>query len=193
MRRLNSVTLLAVLGCACQNVAPLRPSQGLAGGTDPASSPNGVAISTTGGGTYDAGVIVRFSMSAVQNDLGQAAGEFHHKTELGGLAVDVSGRVTCMAVDAVNRRAWIGGVVTANRSAHPGFTTDIHQVGRDVWFRVLDAGEGQAEPDRTTFLGFEGAAGIFTSAEYCIEKIWPDDPPNARTSALLNGNIQVRP
>jgi hypothetical protein len=190
MERLGLVVALAVAGAACQNIDSVSPSSVIDGG---ASLGNGVTISATGGGMYDAGVIVSFSMSAVQKADGTAEGEFRHKTELDGLAIDVSGRVTCMAVDSIQGRAWIGGIVTTNRSEHPAFTDAIHQVGRDVWFRVLDSGEGQSEPDRTTFLGFEGAAGIITSPEYCEAQIWPDDPPNARTSPLTAGNVQVRP
>lgn len=191
MKRLTTVVVAALTGLACQNSGPLAPSPAAGGGA--ADLGSGVVISTTGGGMYDAGVIVEFSMSALQKADGTAMGEFHHKTDLGGLAVDFSGRVTCVAVDSANRRAWIGGVVTANRSEHPSFTGEINQVGRDVWFRVLDSGEGQGDPDRTTFLGFEGAAGIITSAEYCEAQIWPNDPPNDRTSPLTAGNIQVRP
>jgi hypothetical protein len=191
MKRLTTVLVAALTGLACQNSGPLTPSP--AAGSGAAELGRGVVISTTGGGMYNAGVIVEFSMSALGKADGSARGEFHHKTVLGGLAVDFSGRVTCVAVDSVNRRAWIGGVVTANRSEHPSFTGDINQIGRDVWFRVLDTGEGQTDPDRTTFLGFEGAAGIITSAEYCEAQIWPNDPPNDRTSPLTAGDIQVRP
>jgi hypothetical protein len=95
-------------------------------------------------------------------------------------------------VDAVNRRAWIGGVITKNLSEHPSFQAPRNEPGRDIWFRVLDSGEGAgADPDRTTFVGFEGDAGIITSAEYCAVQPWPDG--NARTWPVTAGNIQVRP
>jgi hypothetical protein len=58
-----------------------------------------------------------------------------------------------------------------------------------VWFRVLDGGEGHGAIDRTTFLGFEGGGGTITSAEYCAARIWP--VANARTHAVIQGNIQV--
>jgi hypothetical protein len=161
------------------------PSFGVAGG-------NGVVMSATGGGhyllqnTFD----VQFAFSALQKANGKAMGEFHQKLEVDGSVVDISGTVTCMAVDTPNRRAWIGGVVTANRSTDPAFTTPIHQPGKDVWFRVVDYGEGaDAPPDRTSFLGFEGAAGILTSAAYCAARIWPAG--DARTWPVTAGNIQV--
>jgi hypothetical protein len=38
-----------------------------------------------------------------------------------------------------------------------------------VWFRVLDTGQSSAEPDRSTFLGFEQPLpGIVTSEEIVI-------------------------
>ncbi len=189
-RRISTIVIAALAGLGCQQAPPLAPSA-VATGTAGTALANGIVISATGGGHYNAGVIVQFSMSAVQKTDGTASGEFHHKTELGGLAVDFSGTVTCMAVDSANRRAWIGGVVTANGSEHPSFTGAIHQVGRDIWFRVLDTGEGLNEPDRTTFVGFEGGGGIPTSEAYCAARIWPDG--NARTNPLTGGNIQVRP
>jgi hypothetical protein len=194
MKRLTVLTIAAVATWACQNAGPVAPSGAAPGGASATSLGKGVMISATGGGHYDLGVIVKFSMSANQKDDGTASGEFHHKTELNGLVIDFSGRVTCLSVDSANGRAWIGGVVTQNRSEDPRFTTAIHQVGRDIWFRVLDNGEGGgAAPDRTTFVGFEGGGGILTTAEYCAARIWPNDPPNDRTSPLTAGNIQVRP
>lgn len=187
--------LAAMTTVACQNSGPVAPSPVVTSAADATGLGSGVAISATGGGMYDAGVIVQFSMTANQKADGTAHGQFHHKTEIAGMTIDFSGRVTCMAVDSANGRAWIGGVVTENRSEDTRFTTAIHQVGQDVWFRVLDSGEGSASaPDRTTFLGFEGGGGIITSAEYCAAQIWPNEPtPNFRTSPLTAGNIQVRP
>lgn len=164
----------------------------LAGGAACAANA-GVVASATGGGRYVIEGIpeIRFSFSAIRRGDGSAVGQFLHSLELGGLPIEFHGEVVCLTVDPVNGRAWIGGIVTQNNSEHPGFTTDIHQPGRDVWFRVLDSGEGRGEADRTTFLGFEGGAGIITSTEYCEVAPWPDD--NARTNPVVKGNLQVRP
>ncbi len=154
----------------------------------------GIELSATGGGHYLlAGFLdIKLSVSAVQDGNGNASGQFRQSLIFGGNLIDFKGRVTCLAVDSENGRAWIGGVVTQNLSEHPDFQTDLHEPGDDVWFRVLDSGEGSgADPDRTTFLGFEGAGGIITSEEYCEAQIWPDD--NARTNPVTQGNIQVRP
>jgi hypothetical protein len=157
-------------------------------------STKGVVASATGGGHYSiSGVIdVKFSFSANQKDDGSAMGQFRQSLTFGGLAIDFHGEVICVTVDSANGRAWIGAVITQNNSEHPSYTTERTQPGKDIWFRVLDSGEGAgAEADRTTFLGFEGDAGIITSLEYCDAAIWPDD--NARTSPVTQGNIQVRP
>jgi hypothetical protein len=95
--------------------------------------------------------------------------------------------------DPVNRRAWIGGIIKENRSTHPAFQVDtLHSPGLDVWFRVVDNGEGtSAPPDRSTTYGFKGSAGIKTSAEYCAVQPWPAG--DARTFPVAQGNLQVRP
>lgn len=148
-----------------------------------------------GQGTYEiAGTTADFALQARQKEGRQARGTFRHTLVFQGLLIDFDGAVTCMSVDADQGRAWIGGVVTANNSDHPSFVGEIHQPGRDVWFRVLDTGQGP-EADRTTFLGFEGAGGIITSEEYCQARIWPgppDDEPNARTNPVVAGGIKVQ-
>ena len=179
--------VVAFAGCSDSNISV---------STDPGlradQAGNGTPPAATGGGHYDvAGLIVQFAFSAVAQPDGRAAGQFHIQAdEGGGLFIDVSGAVTCLAVDSDNHRAWIGGVVTRNTSSDPDLPTDIHQPGRDIWFRVLDSGEGGGAIDRTTFTGFKGAAGIETSVQYCAARLWPAD--NARTWPVT-GNISVRP
>lgn len=166
---------------------PITEAQG-------ADGDNGVVVSATGGGHFlvSGALDVTFAFSAKQKEDGTAMGQFRMSVELGGLPIEFHGEVICLTVDSDQGRAWIGGVVTQNRSEHPSFTGEIHEPGRDVWFRVLDNGEGgDAEMDRSTFLGFEGGGGIITSEEYCELAIWPDD--NARTSPVTQGNLQVRP
>lgn len=163
----------------------------LSAGTATASGGRVVA-STTGGGTLLVGgaLEVSFHFNAIARQDGSASGRFFHSVVVGGQLVEFRGVVTCVTMDADNHRAWVGGVVTANNSDHPGWLSEVHEVGDDIWFRVHDAGEG-ASPngDRSTFVGFEGAAGIITSAEYCATQPWPDG--NAGTNPLVQGNIQV--
>lgn len=133
-----------------------------------------------------------FSLSALALADGSAKGHFsfHHASASG--STEFEGTVTCVSFDPALGRAWIGGVITANRSTHPALQSPIHQVGRDAWFRVVDNGEGEnAADDRTTVLGFEGGAGILTSAQYCATQAWT--PGDVNTWAVIAGNIQVRP
>lgn len=147
---------------------------------------SGTYLLTTGGGTE---IPIEFAFHVKQDD-DEAEGRFRQKLELQDLPVEFHGKVTCLAVDPANGRVWVGGVVTRNLSVHPAFTTEIHEPGKDVWFRVLDTGKHSQDPDRSTFLGFEGAGGIITSAEYCDAQIWPDD--NDRTHPVIRGKIKLK-
>lgn len=152
----------------------------------------GIVASATGSGTYLllGTSLAEFEVSAVQHANGSAAGTLRHRVGLGGLLIEFEGDVTCVTMDPVNHRAWIGGVITLNNSTHPSFTTPRTQVGHDIWFRVVDYGEGSAAPaDRTSFTGFEGDLGIPTSAAYCALQPWAD--LDARTWAFVEGNVQV--
>jgi hypothetical protein len=153
----------------------------------------GVVASTSGGGhaQLPAGFsALRFSLSAMAKS-GGALGHFSQRYESTGGTVDFAGTVTCVSFDAANGRAWIGGVITRNSSTNPAVMGAIHQPGRDVWFRVVDNGEGQSLADRTTVFGFEGGLGIITSAEYCNAQLWAAG--DANTWPVVHGNIQVRP
>ena len=154
----------------------------------------GVVISTSGGGKAQlpAGFsLLNFSFSANLTADGSATGQFRQFYESADGTVDFHGEVTCVSVDAVNHRAWIGGVVTQNNSTDPAARTSRHEVGDEVWFRVVDNGEGQSPSDRTTVFGFEpGPGGIITSAEYCARQLWTAG--DANTWAVVRGNIQVR-
>src|SRR5260370_40897742 len=100
----------------------------------PGSSSN-VENSTSGGGHYlVAGSLdVQFAFSAGLYTDGHVAGAFHDRTNDGLGLVDFDADVTCLAVDRNLARAWIGGVITANRSTSPDFTDPIHQPGHDIW------------------------------------------------------------
>lgn len=177
----------ASLGCQEASTAPLA----LHG--DVAFSSGAVVAQATGEGQSQlpAGfTLLDYRFSAIQLANGKANGEFSifWASALG--TNDYRGVVTCVSVDPVNRRAWIGGVVTANSSTHPSGAEARKQVGRDIWFRVVDNGEGaDAAPDRTTVAGFEGDAGILTSAEYCTRQPWAAG--DANTWPRVSGNIQV--
>jgi hypothetical protein len=152
----------------------------------------GPPAASTGSGTYSllGTTPAAFDYSAVAPPNGGVAGDIFVSTVFQGFAIEFQGDVTCVTVDPANHRAWIGGVITANRSAHPSYTTPRTQVGHDIWFRVVDYGEGVAAmPDRASFVGFEGDLEIPTSAAYCALQPW--SPDDARTWAVTDGNIQV--
>jgi hypothetical protein len=134
---------------------------------------------------------VMFDFNAVQAGNGNAAGGFFQSFVFGGLLIEFRGRVTCVSTEPDTGRAWIGGIVIENNSTHPQFTTDRTQVGRDIWFRVVDYGEGAGAPaDRSTIMGFSGDRDIITSAEYCATQPWVDG--DVATHPVIEGNIQVR-
>lgn len=183
----------ALLAIACHS--PTGPIPSVADIAGPAvAAASGQRPGTSGGGHYlfASTADVRFNFTAVETGNGGAAGDFFQSFEFGGLLIEFRGRVTCVSVDSATGRAWIGGVVIQNNSTHPQFTTERTQPGRDIWFRVVDYGEGSgAPPDRSTIMGFEGDRGIITSAEYCAAQLWVEG--DANTHPVTQGNIQVRP
>lgn len=155
---------------------------------------NGITLKSSGGGHYllQSTFDVQFAYTAKQHADGTVQGEFHESFVADGETIAFRGDVICMALDPVNHRAWIGAVITENTSTHPDFQQWYHQPGEDVWFRVVDYGEGSdAPPDRKTFMGFENTPGIPTSEIYCQLQIWPAG--DARTWPVTEGNIQVKP
>lgn len=188
---LGIVLVVTGLAAGCGRAqSPTAPAP--SGGNAIAIQPEGSGLpSATGGGRYllQNAFDTQFAFSAVLHDDGQASGNFHQFESDADGTVDFTARVTCLAIDGENHRAWIGGVITENRSTNPGFTTAIHQPGHDVWFRVLDNGQGPDDADRTTFLGFEGA--IPSSQAYCDSRPWPAG--NARTWPVTAGNLSVHP
>ena len=148
---------------------------------------DGPSAAATGGGhfLFSGTLDVQFGFSAVAEADGSAHGSFHQSYTQAGLTTTYWGTVTCLSVDDVNHRAWIGGVLTKVDSDDPAVT---RQPGEDVWFRVLDNGQGQDDADRSTVFGF---VPLFeSSAAYCAGRPWPAD--NARTWPVIAGNISIR-
>jgi hypothetical protein len=149
-----------------------------------------------GSGTFNIGAPgadIAFDLNALLRADGSASGSVHYITDLtefGLGTIEIRFDVTCLALEVGLGRAWIGGVVTENNSTNEIFATDpVRQVGRDVWFRVEDNGDGGSGTlDRSTQLGFEGSGGIITSEEYCEARLWPAAP----THPVTTGNISVR-
>jgi hypothetical protein len=154
---------------------------------------DGGKTSAKGHGEYalDGTSGVQFSFNAEQHQDGTADGQFRQETTDDAGSIYIEGTVTCLSVDPISGRAWIGGVVKRNASTDPSYALDpTTQPGQDVWFRVLDSDPATgAGDDRSTFLGFAGSAGFLTSAAYCAGRPWPAD--NARTHAVTKGDIEV--
>jgi hypothetical protein len=195
MRKVQLFMLAATASAlaACQSPTAPRSLDEPGAAVVSGAAAGGPSAAANGGGHYSLQNTfdTQFAFSAVSNN-GGVHGKLHIQLTAGGLAIGFRGDVTCVSVDPVNRRAWIGGVITENLSEDPAFQTARHQPGHDIWFRVLDSGEGSgAEPDRTSFTGFEGDLMIPSSAEYCRQQPWAD--LNARTWPVTQGNIQVKP
>jgi hypothetical protein len=192
MSKFSLSTLAALVAvAACETSQPAEPD------VVPAFDVGQRVVGHANGeGVVDVGVPMDFSMTALLRADGTASGEGYHHALLGEFVIEFRTRVTCVSIDPVNHRAWIGGVITENNSTDPLRTQPRNEVGRDIWWRVVDYGNGASgTPDRSTFVGFTGDAGIQTSAEYCAVKPWPGpptDPVDARTRALLSGNISVQ-
>src|SRR5438128_795895 len=70
---------------------------------------DGPAASVTGAGQFQLpdGTLIPFVYVAIKDEDGQVQGQFFQR-QPGTLYV---GRVTCLTVDPVNHRAWVGGAI----------------------------------------------------------------------------------
>jgi len=176
--------LLMAIAVACGPTAPA--------GTGSDLESDGKEIQTavieekvSGGGQFVHPTLgtVTFAFVATRHGDGRVTGRLHQNQH--DLDFEYKGDVTCFAVDEENHRAWIGGVLTQSNDPDP-----VTEIGDEVWFRVLDLGQGGPEPDRSTFLGFDqGVPPFDTSENYCAARPWPDD--NARTWPVVHGNIMI--
>ena len=152
--------LLALAACAPTS----EPSQALRPNLN---SSNGVVLTVQGAGAVDfLGAQGDFQFIAHRRADGTVTGHFRQSRIRGEFLVEFEGDVTCVTVDpAFPGRARIGGVVTSNTSTDPLFTTENHDVGDDVWFRVED-GESGGSGDKSTTYGFKPTL-VETSEQYC--------------------------
>ena len=150
--------LIALAALACTE--PAEPTASRSGPPSPKALAVGTQESVSGGGQFfhpDFGTVT-LAFTAIRHPDGSVSGRWQQNQFDVGFAY--KGDVTCFAVDPVNHRAWIGGVIT-----------------------------GSNDPDRSTFLGFQGSAGIETSEEYCAVRLWAAE--NARTWPLEHGNLVI--
>jgi hypothetical protein len=177
--------LLGAMALGCSDPTATAPGSDLQRADVGPAESQGVQEKVTGGGQFvhpQFGTVT-FAFEAVRHADGSVSGRFQQHQPVFGFTY--AGDVTCFAVDNVNHRAWIGGVLTQSNDPDP-----ITEIGDDAWFRVLDTGKESTEVDRSTFFGFEmPPPGIVTSEEYCQLKIWPDG--NARTWPVEQGSIVI--
>jgi hypothetical protein len=114
------------------------------------------------------------SYNALRHGNGNVSGQYQYYVAVQGDADTVHGSVICFKVEG--NRAWIGATVD--------HTSDPTIVGLFSWWQVEDNGQGaQAQPDRTTFLGFGTLA---ETIDYC------EGPDPNFIFDIDHGNIQVR-
>jgi hypothetical protein len=198
MNRTFSLALAAALAAsACEGPAPTgtplaSPQSGAFTDKDKG---NGIELQVKGDGKAQlppGNSLLTFYVHVKQHAGGDAQGTFHQRYSSGGLTSDFTGEVTCIAVDQANHRAWIGGVITKNRSTDPSQQGGIFEPGSEIWFRVLDSeSDPSGAPDRTTVFGFTGSGGLTTSAQYCAAQHWTAN--NANTWAVTRGEIRIQP
>jgi hypothetical protein len=163
--RLASALTVALAACGADpgdsvTAPPISLNQG-----------NGVELTVQGAGVVDltaAGAgFAEFQFVAHRKADGTVLGHFRQTRSTASGTVEFAGIVTCVTVDPeFPGRARIGGVVTENTSTHPGFLTENHQVGDDVWFRVTDASHGLDPADASTTYGFKPTL-VDRSDQYC--------------------------
>ena len=192
LRTAGHIVLLLSLAACGQRDVPTMP-ESPAALNRAHDNGNGIDIHVTGEGVVDLSALAgagnaEFSLNAKVKD-GEASGHFHQRRLRNGLLVDFEGTVTCVTIDAELGRARIGGVITANNSTDPAFLTANHEVGDDVWFRVVDGGNDGG--DASTTYGFKPTL-VNTSAEYCALPFTglPQWNP-ASTFPLLSGSIKI--
>jgi len=125
--------------------------------------------------------LTTFSYSALGRADGSASGQFQYNFR----AADFSMHGTVSCVSIAGNQGWVGGNIT---QIHSGDPADQALVGTEVWWRVIDNGQGAgALPDQTTSLLLARRGGTITSESWCR-----DQPPLAPARDVLHGNIQVK-
>jgi hypothetical protein len=119
------------------------------------------------------------------NATARADGTAHGKYQYHFRAADffIHGTVTCASV--AGNAGWVGGVIDKIVSGDPA---DQSLVGTEIWWRVVDNGEGaNAAADLTTSLLFAVPGLPITAESWCrnqdVRGVMRD---------VLHGNIQVR-
>jgi hypothetical protein len=125
--------------------------------------------------------LTTFSYSALARADGTAEGEYQYDFRAAGFSIH--GSVTCVTV--AGNQGWVGAVIDKVSSPDP---EDQALVGTEVWWRVIDNGQGEADPaDRSTSLLFAIPGLPVTSASWCN-----DQEARGLLRDIVRGNIQVQ-
>ena len=125
--------------------------------------------------------LTTFSYNAVARADGTAHGRYQYHFRAADFFIH--GTVTCASVSG--NAGWVGGVIDSIVSGDPA---DQELVGTEIWWRVVDNGEGANEAaDLTTSLLFAVPGLPITAESWCrnqdVRGVMRD---------VLHGNIQVR-
>jgi hypothetical protein len=153
--------------------------------TDTAAASSAVVASVSGGGHVMRNLtgedeLTTFSYNATARADGTAHGQYQYNFRAADFRVH--GTVTCASV--AGNAGWVGGVIDGIFSADPA---DQSLVGTEIWWRVVDNGEGaNAPPDTTTSLLFAIPGLPITAASWCRNQ-----DVRGVLRDVLHGNIQV--
>jgi hypothetical protein len=105
-----------------------------------------------------------FSFEGERRADGTTTGSYFYNFQAAGFSVQ--GPITCISTDG--NQAWVGGVVGSIDSPDP---EDQQLVGRDMWWRSIDNGQGDhATLDITSGIGFAFPGSTITAESWCQDQ-----------------------
>lgn len=167
VRRLGALALgLALAGCS-DDRSPLEPEPGSPAQAEDHSTGVVVQVKGTADHIRTVGTVTALTLFFFDSERkadGTTTGSYFYNFQAAGFSVQ--GPVTC--ISTAGNQAWIGGVVESIDSPAP---EDQELVGRDIWWRSIDNGQGDnAALDITTGLGFAFPGSTITAESWCRDQ-----------------------